>query len=73
MEGFVFKCPGKQSAVSRWVRLDGFAKSRVGGRDEVWVILSRSVHDLVVKTKCVIVTVDGTSYTVGAVLVKSSL
>lgn len=46
MEGFILECSGKESVVSR-VRLDGIAKTRVGGGDEVVVILSRSVHDLI--------------------------
>lgn len=47
MEGFILECSGKESVVSCRVRLDGIAKTRVGGRDEVGVILSRSVHDLI--------------------------
>ncbi len=49
MEGFVLECSGEKSGVARRVRLDGLAKSRVGGGDEVRVILSRPVHDLMVQ------------------------
>lgn len=49
VEGFVLECYGEQGGVSRCVRLDGLAKSRVGGGDEVWLILSWSVHDLMVQ------------------------
>lgn len=54
VEGFVLERSGEQSAVRRRsglrrLRLDGLAKSRVGGGDEVRVVLSRSVHDLMGK------------------------
>lgn len=52
MEGFILECSGKESVVSRRVRLDGIAKTWVGGRDEVGVILSRSVHDLIREQTC---------------------
>lgn len=50
VEGFVLERPGEQSTVSLRLRLNGLAKSRMGGRDEVWVILPRAVHDLMEHT-----------------------
>lgn len=51
MKGFVLECPGEQVGVSRRVRLDGLAESRVGGGDEVRVILPRPIHDLVAQRR----------------------
>lgn len=49
MERFVLECSGEQRGVCCRVCLDGFTKSRVGGWDKVWVVLTWSVHDLVVQ------------------------
>lgn len=51
MESFVLECSGKQSGVRLRIRLDGLTKARVGGRDEVRVIVSFSVHDLMKESK----------------------
>lgn len=51
MEGFVLECSCEQSSVSCRFCLDDLAKAGVGGGDEVWVILSGSVHNLAVKRK----------------------
>lgn len=46
VEGFVLECSGKQRDVLLCIWLDGFTKPRVGGRDEVWLVVSFPVHDL---------------------------
>lgn len=48
MEGFVLKRSGEQRDVFCQIHLDGLAKPGVGGCDEVWVVVSRSIHDLIV-------------------------
>lgn len=46
VEGFVLECSGEERSVRCSIRLDGLAKSWVGGGDEVWLILAWSVHNL---------------------------
>lgn len=59
VEGFVLERSGEERGECRRVGFDCFAKSRVGGRDQVRGILSRPVHDLMDTENELVVTNNG--------------